>query len=827
MAKNIKKTTVKIKKTAVEGNKDKKYLKWIWRLFFAGLGFAFLLFFLTSIGVFGKLPTFDKLENPQSDLASQVISEDGKTIGKYFEENRTPVKYKDLSQNLVDAVIATEDARFHNHSGIDFRATTRAFVYLGTKGGASTITQQLSKLLFHGYKSSGLLGRLSQKLKEWIIAIRLEKRYTKEEIIAMYLNKQGFLFNAVGIRSASRIYFGKEPHELKQEESAVFAAMLKNPRQYNPHRKISKKKSHLRRNQVLKNLNKYGYITLQAKDSLQKLPMVLDFSPEDTNDGMATYFREYLRKYMKTWVKNNPKEDGTEYSIYRDGLKIYVSIDSRMQQHAEEAMEEHMSNLQEHFDKYQKSRPKWQKKFIPFEAHAKSMKEKKGLTLADIDVLMLREMKNSDRWRQQKKVGVSVKKIKASFHEKTAMKVFSWKGDKDTIMTPYDSIKYYKAFLKTGIMSVEPQTGHVKAWVGGINHKHFKYDAVKQQSRQVGSTFKPFVYATAINQLNYSPCKKIDNRPFIMAKGRYGIPEEWSVSNAGSKDIYGEPVTIKEALARSLNVVSARIIDEVSPSNVVKLARKMGVKNKNLIANPSIALGAVDLSLYEMISALSTFANKGVHFDPIMILRIEDKNGTELESFTNNSTDVMNEETAYAILNLMEGVTQKGSGVRLRTKMKRSTQITGYPYGFENSIAGKTGTTQNQSDGWFMGMVPNLATGVWVGADNRSVHFPDIGRGQGAAMALPIWGIYYKKLYADESLSISKEAFKKPANLSINLDCDTEDDPIDESDEFDDNGKPKTDSTSTSTTGSSNTTPAKQLDNDDNDDDDDGDDDFD
>jgi len=759
---------------ATKKTNNNKIITWFWRLFFGGLGLFFLLFFLTSLGVFGKLPTFEQLENPQNDLASQVISEDGKTIGKYFKENRTPIKFKDLPTNLVEALIATEDTRFYNHSGIDMRGTTRAVVFLGSKGGASTITQQLAKLLFHN-KRGNIINRLLQKTKEWIIAIRLERQYTKEEIIAMYLNKMGFLYNAIGIRSASRIYFGKEPKDLKLEESAVIVAMLKNPRQYNPKREKSAKKAFLRRNQVLKQMEKYGKITTKVKDSLQKLPTILNFSPEDTNDGMATYFREYLRKFMKNWIKNHPKQDGTLYDLHRGGLKIYVSIDSRMQKYAEEAMKQHMANLQREFNKYQKTRKKNKK--VPFS---------NDMTMRDIDKLMGRAMKNSNRWHQMKKEGVSEKKIAASFYEKTKMKVFSWKGEKDTIMTPYDSIRYFKAFLRAGIMSVEPQTGHVKAWVGGISHKYFKYDAVKQQERQVGSTFKPFVYATAINQLKYSPCRKIENTPFIMPKGRFGIPKEWAPANSGRK--YGEARTMKNALANSINVVSARLIDKVSPSNVVKLARNMGIENKNLTANPSIALGAVELSLYEMIGALSTFANQGMYIKPIMILRIEDKNGTVLDNFTPKTREVMSKESAYAIVNLMEGVTQAGSGIRLRGKSKHPVKVvTGSPYGFTNPIAGKTGTTQNQSDGWFMGMVPNLATGVWVGGEDRSVHFPDIRRGQGASMALPIWALYYKKIYADKTLHVSKSSFPKPANMSIELNCDKENDnPPEDFDAFDD-----------------------------------------
>ncbi len=748
-----------------QNDEFKKYNKILWKLYLAGVAFVVLIFLLASFGVFGGLPTFDQLENPKNDLATQIISEDGKTIGKIFRQNRTPIKFKDLPKNLIDALIATEDARFYGHSGIDFRGTTRAFAYLGSKGGASTITQQLSKLLFtKGSKS--LPERLMQKIKEWIIAVRLEKQYTKEEIIAMYLNKYDFLNQAVGIRSASRIYFGKEPKELSQGESAMLVGMLKNSSLYNPlsREKLVKK----RRNVVLKQMEKYKFISEKRKDSLQKLDLGLDVHREDTNDGIATYFREYVRKFMNKWLKTHKKPDGSDYNMYTDGLKIYTTIDSRMQKYAEEAMQEHMANLQNEFDRYTKSRTKskrnaWQKKIIPYSTDFKEKDFKKALKKA---------MHQSERWRKAKKQGLSDKEIEKTFHKKRKMRVFAWKGDFDTIMTPYDSIRYYKQFLHSGLMSVEPQTGHIKAWVGGINHKHFKYDAVKQQVRQVGSTFKPFVYATAINQLKLSPCKKFPNTRYTIPKEKYGMPEDWSPKNAGDK--YGGEVTLKKALAKSLNVISARLVDMAGPNNVVKLAKKMGVKSK-LDANPSIALGAVDLSLYEMIGALSTFANKGMHIEPIAILRIEDKNGAELESFNTTRNEVVNPEVAYTMINLMEGVTKFGSGARLRSKRKHPVKaVTGSPYGFTNPIAGKTGTTQNQSDGWFMGIVPNLATGVWVGAEDRAVHFPDISRGQGATMALPIWALYYKKMYADKDLKVSNKEFSKPANMSIELNCEEE-----------------------------------------------------
>ncbi len=732
----------------------KKITKWIWRLFFAGIAFIILLFILASLDVFGPLPSFEELENPKSNLATQVISIDHKTIGSYFKENRSPIKYKNLPENLVNALIATEDERFYNHSGIDFRGTTRAVVFLGTKGGASTITQQLAKLLFHGEGSKNIIERIKQKIKELIIAVRLEKQYTKKEILAMYLNKYDFLNQGVGIRSASRIYFGVEPKDLSQEQAAMLVGMLKNSSLYNPLRRAELVQK--RRNVVLKQMEKYGFITRKEKDSLQKLPLHLDVHKEDTSFGMATYFREYLRGFLKGWVKDNLKPDGKEYDIFRDGLKIYVTLDSRMQQYAEEAMREHMSNLQRVFFKQQKKN-----RTAPFY----------DLSKRDIKRLMESAMKRSNRWKRMKKAGKSEQEIRKSFDAKVPMKLFSWKGEIDTIMSPLDSIRYTKHFLHTGVLSVEPQTGHVKAWVGGINFKHFQYDHVKQGARQVGSTFKPFVYATAINQLQLSPCYELPNTLYTIPKGKYGLPEAWTPKNASGK--YGGMKTLKNALANSVNVITAQLIDKVTPKNVVRLAKNLGIKSE-IPDVPSIALGSVDLTLYEMVGAYSTFANKGMYVEPIMILRIEDKNGTVLADFTPKTKEALSEESAYTILNLLEGVTTAGSGQRLRSSAGKypDSIVTGYPYKYTNPIAGKTGTTQNQSDGWFMGVVPNLATGVWVGAEDRATHFADITRGQGATMALPIWALYMKKCYADTSLKISKKPFTKPANLSIELDCE-------------------------------------------------------
>ncbi len=730
-----------------------KYIKWFWMTIFGGILFIILLFLLASFGAFGPLPSFEELESPEKSTASEVISIDGKTLGKYAYENRTPVKYKDISENLINALIATEDERFYDHSGIDFRSSIRAVVMLGSEGGGSTITQQLAKLLFHGEGSRNIVERVLQKVKEYVIAIQLERQYTKQEILTMYLNKYDFLNLAVGIRSASRIYFGKEPIELSVKESAMLVGMLKNASFYNPLRFEERVKN--RRNTVLGQMYKNDFISKIERDSLQKTPLNLNVNKEGHSDGTATYFREFLRDFMKGWIQNNPKADGTEYNLYRDGLKIYVTIDSRMQKYAEEAMKEHMTNLQRVFNKEQK-----RNKTAPFY----------DLDKDQVASTMEQAMKRSNRWIRMKSNGASEKEIKASFDEKTNMSVFSYKGDIDTIMSPYDSIKYYKQILRSGLISIEPQTAHIKAWVGGINYKHFQYDAVKQQKRQVGSTFKPFVYAAAINQLKLSPCYKLPNTPYTIPKEKYDMPQDWTPKNSGNE--YGGELTLKQALAGSVNVITAKLIDMVHPKTVVNLAHNVGIESE-IPEVPSIALGSVDLSLYEMVGAYSTFANKGLRVEPMMLLKIEDKNGTVLEQFMPNSKEAISEESAFVIINLLEGVTESGSGIRLRTSGANYADdiVTGYPYQFTNPIAGKTGTTQNQSDGWFMGIVPNLATGVWVGGEDRAIHFAGISKGQGATMALPIWGLYYKKLYAEPTLNVSKEAFERPEELTIEIDC--------------------------------------------------------
>ncbi|WP_163515200.1 penicillin-binding protein 1A [Gelidibacter japonicus] len=740
-----------------------KYIRWFWLTIVGGVLLVVFVFLLASWGVFGEMPDHTRLENPTTNLATEIISSDGELIAKiYHNDNRTPVEYSDLPQHLVEALIATEDVRYREHSGIDARGTLRAIFTLGKGGGASTISQQLAKQLFHGEGSKDILGRITQKVKEWIIAIRLERQYTKEEIIAMYFNIYDFGNNAAGIRSAARIYFGKEPVNLDIKESAMLVGMFKNSSLYNPRPAWNPVGTKNRRNVVLYQMEKYGFIDETAKDSLSKLDLSLRYSPESHREGLATYFRAYLTEFMKDWIKNNPKPDGTgRYSLYDDGLKIYTTIDSRMQQYAEDAVHEHMARLQAEF--FHQNTPD-RNKTAPF----------LDLKPDEISSLLNRSMRQSERWRKMKANGKSEKEILASFDVPTPMTVFSWKGEIDTIMKPADSMRYYKSFLHAGMMSMEPQTGHVKAWVGGINYRHFQYDHVKQGKRQVGSTFKPFVYATAIDQLHLSPCDTFPNTKITIEAGKYGNPLPWSPDNSDRK--YGGFRTLKNALANSINTITARLMDKVGPQPVIDMAKNLGIESE-IPPVPAIGLGTPDLSVYEMVAAYATFANKGVYTKPVMVMRIEDKNGTVLYQFTPETKDVLSEEVAYVTTNLLEGVTQSGSGARLRTVGAEKWNpvykeiMTGYPYAFTNPIAGKTGTTQNQSDGWFIGMVPNLVTGVWVGGEERATRFRSLAYGQGASMALPIWGLYMKKCYADKNLDVSTGEFERPENLSINVDC--------------------------------------------------------
>ena len=728
-----------------------KYIKTFWKLFLFGVIGVILLFLFASWGFFGEMPSFEKLENPDSNVATEIISSDGEVIGKFYAENRVPVKYADLPKHLVDALVATEDERFYEHSGIDAKGTFRAALSLGSSGGASTITQQLAKNLFHGADGSkNIVLRVLQKIKEWVIAVRLERQYSKKEILAMYLNEVDFVNGAVGIRSASKIYFNKEPKNLTINEAAVFVGMLKNPSLYNPNREKRIQRVTDRRNTVLGQMVKNNLLSKEEKEKLEKEPIVLDFKPESHSEGSATYFREYLRDYMKKWVKDHPKEDGTEYDIYRDGLKIYTTIDSRMQKYAEEAVTEHLTNLQAEFFKNAKG-----KKNAPFV----------NITEDQTTGIITRAMKSSERWRLLKDDGKTEDEIIKSFDIKTKMKIFTWAGERDIIMTPKDSILYYKHMLQTGMMAMEPQTGHIKVWVGGINYKHFQYDHVGQGARQVGSTFKPFVYATAIEQLGMSPCDSIIDSPFTMPKGKWNIDEAWSPGNSDGK--FRGLLTLKSALANSVNTISAKLMDRIGPKTVVDMVHELGVTSE-IPERPAIALGAVEITVEEMVAAYSTFANQGVYIKPTFITKISDKNDVVIDQIIPVSKDVVNTDVAYAVLKLLEGVTEGGSGTRLRWG---GAGFRNYDYSFTNPIAGKTGTTQNNSDGWFVGMVPNLAAGVWVGNDDRSAHFRSTFYGQGATMALPIWGLFMKKCYKDSDLSVSKDAFDRPAKLSIKVDC--------------------------------------------------------
>ena len=731
------------------------YQKKFWKIFFIGLGTLALFFLFASWGIFGSMPSFEDLENPDSNLATEIISADGVVIGKYFQKNRSQLKYSDLPKNLVQALVATEDARFYEHSGIDARGTLRAISSLGTSGGASTLSQQLAKQLFHGEGSKFLPFRIVQKVKEWIIAIRLERQYTKNEIIAMYCNVYDFGNNSVGVSSAAKTYFSKEPKDLTIDESAILVGMFKNSGLYNPIRNPQGVKN--RRNVVLSQMEKGDMITESQKERLQSLPIKLNFKLETHKDGTATYFREYLRDYMKKWAEENKKPDGSDYDIYKDGLKIYTTIDSRMQLHAETAVTAHMANLQEEFFIQAKDN-----KNAPFV----------NISSAETQKIINQAMKSSNRWSVMKSMDKSEEEIIKSFSEKTKMTIFSWKGEKDTIMTPLDSIRYYKHFLQSGLMAMEPQTGNIKAWVGGINYKYFQYDHVGQGARQVGSTFKPFVYATAIEQLNMSPCDSIIDGPFMIRKGKHNVTADWEPKNSDNK--YRGMVTLKRGLANSINTVSAKLMDKVGPEAVVDLAHKLGVKSE-IPLQPSIALGAVEITVEDMVAAYSTFANQGVYMKPQFISKIEDKSGVVIYEPIPESHDVLNKDIAYAVVKLLEGVTEGGSGDRLRTTGggNGSNRWTGYPYSFKNPIAGKTGTTQNQSDGWFMGMVPNLVTGVWVGCEDRSARFKSITYGQGATAALPVWGYFMKLCYADPELKVSKSPFERPANLSIKVDCYT------------------------------------------------------
>ena len=731
----------------------KKILLW------AGVLSPFIILFalvhLTSLGLFGELPTFEQLENPKNNLATEIISEDGVVLGTYFLENRSNIRHDELPKSLIDALIATEDVRFAEHSGVDGRALIRAVlgVFIGKRssGGASTITQQLAKMLFTEKPSSGI-GRVMQKLKEWIIAAQLEKRYTKDEILIMYLNRFDWVNNAVGIKSAAQVYFNKKPLELRLEESAVLIGMLKNPALYNPNRRIELTKE--RRNVVLYQMNRYKFISDSLFETLKTRPITLDFKIASHNKGSAPYFREYLRGELKKWCSANIKPDGSNYNLYTDGLKVYTTINSRLQQFAEEAVKTHISSLQKDFYRHWAGYTK-----APYPEE---------FEWEQIDAIIDQAVKRSERYLKLKRAGKEEREIESIFKTKVPMTLFSWDGEIDTILSPRDSVKYNKFFIHSGMMSMDPKTGHVKAYVGGINYKHFKYDHVKVGRRQVGSTFKPFLYALAVQE-GYSPCYEVSNIPVVFDKTRWGLEKDWTPKNSGD-NFENMSLTLKFGLANSINTITAYIMKQLGPHAVVDLAKKIGIQS-NILAVPSLCLGTFDLSVYEMVGAYSTFVNKGIWTEPIFITRIEDKNGVVLESFTPRTNEAISEETADIMVRMLQGVVDGvyspvadktlGTGVRLK-----------YKYGFKNQMGGKTGTTQNHSDGYFMGITPNLVTGVWSGCEDRAAHFRTIQYGQGANMALPVFAEYMQRVYSDTAnTGFLPVDFEIPASTDQKLDC--------------------------------------------------------
>ncbi len=735
----------------------KKFFIFLWVAFAAMLLFVASFFFAISKGWIGYLPDINELQNPSYKFASQIISADGVTLGtwSYSKENRVYVDYKDISPNLIKALIATEDVRFVEHSGIDARSLLRAIVKSGilmqkNAGGGSTITQQLAKLLYSEV-SGNKMERLYQKPIEWVIAVQLERHYTKEEIVTMYLNKYDFGYNAVGIKSAANVYFGKLPSELNTQEAAMLVGMCKNSSLYNPRRRPEKTRD--RRNVVLSQMQKAGYITERECEELQKTEMKLDFHSTDHKAGLATYFRQYLRGVMTAkkpekknyrgwqmqkfyedsldwetnplfgWCNKNEKPDGSNYNVYTDGLKIYTTIDSRMQRYLEEAVQEHVAEyLQERFFAAKKN-----KKTAPFTDE---------LTVEEVNNIMDRAMRQSDRYREMKKAGASEKEIIEAFNTKEDMRVFSYSGMKDTLMSPMDSLRYYKYFLRTGVFSMDPHSGEVKAYVGGPNFNYFKYDMANVGRRQVGSTIKPFLYSLAMEN-GFSPCDETRNieQTLITEDGKL-----WSPKNT-SKARYGEIVTLRWGLANSNNWISAYLMSKLSPYSLQKLIHQFGLRNKEIEATPSLCLGVCDASVAEMVSAYTAFVCKGIRTLPLYVTHIEDNQGNIVATFSAQKNEVISEESSYKMIEMLRAVINEGTGGRIRRV-----------YNINADMGGKTGTTQNNSDGWFMGFTPKLVTGCWVGGEERDIHFDRMSDGQGASMALPIWGLYMNKVYADESL---------------------------------------------------------------------------
>lgn len=751
----------------------KKILITLWVLFFAGVFAVIFVFTAIAKGWIGYMPSLDELENPSYKFASQVISADGKVMKtwSYSKENRTYVDFNDISPNLINALVATEDVRFYEHSGIDARAVLRALVKRGilrqeSAGGGSTITQQLAKLLYTQVTADSEVERLTQKPVEWVIAIQLEKHYTKEEIITMYLNKYDFGYNAVGIRTASQVYFGKLPNELNIQEAAMLVGMCKNSSLYNPRRRPEKTKQ--RRNVVFGQMVKAGFLTQAEADSLKATDLELNFHSADHKAGIAPYFREYLRDVMTAkkpekknyrgwqmqefyedsldwennplfgWCNKNKKADGTYYNVYTDGLKIYTTIDSRMQTYLEEAVHEHVAEyLQPRFFKAKKGQ-----KTAPFTDE---------LTVEEVDKIMNRAMRQSERYRVMKKSGSSEQEIIEAFNTKEDMQVFTYNGMVDTLMTPMDSLRYYKYFLRVGVMSMDPLTGEVKAYVGGPNFYNFMYDMANVGRRQVGSTIKPYLYSLAMEN-GFSPCDETRNveQTLLTEDGKI-----WSPKNT-SKACYGEIVNLRWGLANSNNWISAYLMSKLNPYSFKKILHQFGLRNKEIEPTPSLCLGVCDASVGEMVSAYTAFVGKGIRTAPLFVTRIEDNEGNTVATFTAQKNEVISEESSYKMIDMLRAVINEGTGGRIRRV-----------YNITADMGGKTGTTQNNSDGWFMGFTPSLVTGCWVGGEERDIHFDRMSDGQGASMALPIWGIYMNKVYADKELPYSQdEKFDIPEDFN-------------------------------------------------------------
>lgn len=706
-----------------------KWIKRFWITYLSGVALVVILFTMISLGWLGFMPSFNDLENPQTNLATEVYSADGELLGKYYLENRSPCKFEELSPNLVNALIATEDARYYKHSGVDARALGRVLFGVATgirQGGGSTITQQLAKNLFPRDPDASSFKKVLTKLKEWVIASKLEREYSKNEIIAMYFNTVDFGSNSMGVKSAAATFFGKLPSELSSQEAALLVGMLKAPTQYSPRKNPNASLN--RRNTVLAQLQKYDYLTKNQCDSIQKIPIdISKYKMQHHATGSATYFREYLRQYLAEWCKNNPKPDGSLYDIYKDGLKIYTTIDSRMQKYAEEAVREHICNyLQPMFFQHIKgtSNP-------PFY----------NLSAEETEKILVSAMKKSERYELMKDGGATDAQIRKVFNIKVKMKILTWdRGMVDTLMTPMDSIRYVKSFLQCGMMAMDVQTGFVKAYVGGVDYRYFQYDHVKLSKRQVGSTFKPYVYAVAMQSGEYSPCTMVPNVPVT-----FKLPEgnTWTPRNSGDYK-EGQMISLSEALANSINYISAYLMKQFGPQAVIQQVRSMGITS-DIPAVPSIALGACELSLYEQVGAINCFPNQGVFVEPSFITKICDNNGNVIYTYIPKTNEALDQITAFKTVRLMQGVVQHGTGARL-----------GGQYKINFPMGGKTGTTDNQSDGWFVGYTPMLTCGVWVGCEDRAAHFRSTALGQGARTAMPVFALFMQKCYADKELPYAR-----------------------------------------------------------------------